>query len=79
MSHAEARREEEHAERKAHTEERRERRGRPLAAKRKTEGTESDLRSLTPQTLKDSQNSERLIDSENILLNLQMPPRLCVK
>ena len=32
FSHAEARREEEHAERKAHTEERRERRGRPLAA-----------------------------------------------
>ena len=30
-------------------------------------------------TVADSPNSENLLDSENILLNLQMPPRLCVR
>ena len=80
LSHAEARREEEHAERKvSHRGTEGTENSGPWPQKRETEGTESDLRSLTPQTLKDSQNSERLIDSENILLNLQMPPRLCVR
>ena len=72
-SHAEAQRSFEHVERYSHTEVQRERRGRPLAAKRETEGTESDLRSLTPQTLKNS------FTLKKILLNLQMSPRLSVR
>ena len=78
-SHAEAQRNFEHAERKV--------------SRRGTEGTEGAAPGRIEgnggngerPTVADSPNSEilidseKLIDSENILLNLQMPPRLCVK
>ena len=78
-SHAEAQRSFEHVERYSHTEVQRERR--IAAPGRKEENGGNGER----PTVADSPNSERLIDSEklidseNILLNLQIPPRLCVK